>query len=256
MHRVVSLICRFAGLVLACSVTGAAGIACAATVPVAVAANFTASLQRLATDFQRRSGHTLLISSGSSGKLTAQIQNGAPYAVLLSADEVRPRQLIAAGLAVPGTQFTYAIGRLVLWSPRATEVDARGVVLHGPFTRLAIANPKTAPYGAAAMQVLQHLGLWMQVEKRLVYGESIAQTLQFVRSGNVPLGFVALAQVAHAQPAGSRWLVPQTLYDPLRQDAVLLKRGATQNAAREFLAYLRSPAARALIAADGYGLPP
>lgn len=256
MRRSDSLICRVAAVVLACSGIGATGIAWAATVPVAVAANFTATLQRLATDFQHRSGHTLLISSGSSGKLTAQIQNGAPYAILLSADEVRPRQLAAAGLAVPGTQFTYAIGRLVLWSPQANTVDVQGAVLRTSFSRLAIANPKTAPYGTAAMQVLQRLGLWTQVQPRLVYGESIAQTLQFVSSGNVPLGFVALAQVVHAQPPGSRWRVPQTLYDPLRQDAVLLKRGATQKAAREFLAYLRSPAARALIAADGYGLPP
>lgn len=225
------------------------------TVQVAVASNFTATLQKLAADFEQQSGHRLLISAGSTGKLAAQIRNGAPFDVYLSADDTQPRQLAVEGLAIAGTQFTYAIGRLVLWSPQSDLIDARGGILRSDrFAKLAIANPKTAPYGAAARQVMQHLGVWSRLEARLVYGENIAQTFQFVSSGNATLGFVALAQLNDRKAQGSRWPVPEALHAPLRQDAVLLKRAADNAGARDFLDYLRTPAARARIAADGYGV--
>ncbi len=227
------------------------------TVHVAVAANFTTTLQKLAPDFERRSGHSLLLSSGSTGKLAAQIRNGAPFDVFLSADDAQPRQLAAVGLAVVETQFTYAFGRLVLWSSQSGLVDAKGEILRtGDFAKLAIANPKTAPYGAAAEQALRKLGVWPRLEARLVYGENIAQTFQFVSTGNATLGFVALAQLSSlkATAQGSRWRVPETLHAPLRQDAVLLQHGADNAGARVFLEYLHSPAARAMIAADGYGI--
>lgn len=239
------------------SLSAGRAVAAGDTVHVAVAANFTTTLQKLATDFERRSGHRLVLSSGSTGKLATQIRNGAPFDVFLSADDVQPRQLAAFSLALADTQFTYAVGRLVLWSSQSDMVDARGDVLHtGNFAKLAIANPKTAPYGAAAEQVLRKLGVWQHVEARLVYGENIAQTFQFVSSGNATLGFVALAQLSglNATAQGSRWRVPESLHTPLRQDAVLLRHGAGNAGARAFLDYLHSPTARAMIAADGYGI--
>lgn len=231
--------------------------ATAAELTAAVAANFTTAIKRLAPDFERASGHRLRPSFGSTGKLYAQIKNGAPFDVFLAADATRPRLLETQGDAVAGTRFTYAVGRLVLWSPKAGVVDARGDVLQtGNFARLAIANAKTAPYGAAAEQALRRLGVWHRLEPRLVRGENITQTFQFVSTGNAPLGLVALAQV-RALPAtqqGSQWLVPAALHDPLRQDAVLLKHGADNVAARAFLAYLRSPKAQSIIQALGYSI--
>lgn len=228
------------------------------TVSVAVAANFTMTVRKLAPEFERRSGHALLLSFGSTGKLATQIHNGAPFDVFLSADDVQPRQLVTAGLAVADTQFTYAFGRLVLWSPQPGLVDDKGEILRtGHFAKLAIANPKIAPYGAAARQVLRKLGVWPRLEARLVYGENIAQTFQFVSTGNAALGFVALAQLSGLDAAtqGSRWRVPAALHAPLRQDAVLLRHGAANTGARAFLGFLQSPAARAVIAADGYEVP-
>lgn len=239
--------------------TSLAASAGAAEVTAAVAANFTVATERLAPAFERATGHKLIASFGSTGKLYAQIRNGAPFDVFLAADERRPKLLESAGYAVPGSRFTYAIGRLVLWSPDPTVVDSGAVVLRdGNFAHLAIANPKTAPYGAAAEQVIRHLGLWARLAPRLVRGENIAQTFQFVSTGNARLGFVALAQV-RALPAtrrGSQWLVPATFYDPLRQDAVLLRRSAGSTAARAFLDYLRSPEAQAIIHQLGYATPP
>lgn len=236
-----------------------AGTAAADETTVAIAANFTTAIQRLASEFNRATGHQLLASFGSTGKLYAQIKNGAPFDVFLAADERRPKLLESEGYAVPGTRFTYAIGRLVLWSPEAGVVDPHGNVLRtGNFARLAIANAKTAPYGAAAEQILRRSGLWKELAPRLVRGENITQTFQFVSTGNVPLGFVALAQV-RALPAarrGSQWLVPAGLYDPLRQDAVLLKHGADNAAARAFLEYLRSPTVKSVIRELGYSTPP
>ncbi|MDC8784551.1 molybdate ABC transporter substrate-binding protein [Roseateles koreensis] len=223
---------------------------------VAVAANFAVPLARIAEGFSTATGHTLKISSGSTGKFYSQIAAGAPFQVLIAADDETPAKLIAEGHAVAGSQFTYAIGRLVLWSPQPGLVDAQGLVLaSGKFTHLAVANPKLAPYGRAGVEVLKARGLEAAVAPKLVTAESIAQAYQFVASGNAELGFVALSQVAPpGKPvAGSYWLVPQALYGEIRQDAVLLKPGEKQAAAAALLAYLKSAPAKAMIQAYGYG---
>jgi molybdate transport system substrate-binding protein len=232
----------------------------AAEVLVAVAANFAAPMQRIAEDFRAATGHVARLSAGPTGRFHAQITaGGAPFEVLLSADDETPRRLIAEGHAVAGTAYTYAVGQLVLWSAQPGLVDDQGAVLAQParFSRLAIANPKVAPYGAAAMQVLRARGLEAALAPRLVTGESIAQAYQFVASGNAELGFVALSQVAVPGRAatGSTWKVPAALHDPIRQDAVLLKAGATNPAARALLDFLKGPQARALIASYGYVTP-
>jgi molybdate transport system substrate-binding protein len=227
-------------------------------VTVAVAANFSVPMQRIAVEFERDTGHTARLSAGATGKLYAQIRNGAPFEVFLSADEATPTRLLADGAAVPGSRFTYAIGRLVLWSARPGFVDAQGAMLaQGRFEHLAIANPKTAPYGAAAVEVLERLGLLDALRPKFVQGENIAQAQQFVASGNAQLGFVAQSQVWRdgALGEGSAWFVPPDLHAPLRQDAVLLTPGRDRPAARALLAYLREDKARAIIRAFGYGLP-
>jgi molybdate transport system substrate-binding protein len=225
-----------------------------AEVRVAVAANFAPPLQPLGELFKRQSGHTLVVSTGSTGKFYAQIRHGAPFEVLLSADEATPRRLEEEKAAVAGTRFTYALGRLALWSAGST-VDARGEVLRtGSFRNLAIANPKLAPYGAAAQDAMVKLGVWDRVRGRLVQGENVAQTFQFVASGNAELGFVALSQLIGVS-TGSRWLVPADLHGEIRQDAVLLLPGEDKPAAKAFLAFLRSREASERIRAFGYELP-
>lgn len=228
------------------------------TVQVAVAANFQLPMQQIAQDFQRHSGHTAQLSFAASGKLYAQIHHGAPYAVLLAADDTTTGKLAKAGLALADTEFTYAIGKLVLWSPDAGRVDAQGQVLaQGQFRRLAIANPAAAPYGQAALAVLDHRHLRDRLTPRLVYGESIGQAYQFVHSGNAELGFVALSQVwANGRlRTGSAWLVPTDHYPPLHQNAILLINGAASPAARALLDYLRSAAAQSVIRQYGYAVP-
>jgi molybdate transport system substrate-binding protein len=221
-------------------------------VKVAVAANFTAAMKEIAAGFEHATGHEALLSFGSTGKLYAQIVNGAPFALFLAADQERTRLLEDAGRA--SGRFTYAVGKLVLWSASPGVVDPQGEVLsRGGFARLAIANPKTAPYGAASLEVLEKLGLGARLRARLVRGDSIAQTHQFVATGNAEIGFVALAQVV-LSPGGSRWTIPQELYSPLRQDAVLLAPGRDQPAAQAFLDYLKGPEARGVIERFGYGL--
>jgi molybdate transport system substrate-binding protein len=230
----------------------------AGEVHVAVAANFAPVLERLAAEFERATGHRVLASPGSTGKLFAQIENGAPFEVFLSADAERPQKLEASGAAVAGSRFTYALGRLVLWSPRPGLVDGRGRVLAGGrFQHLAIANPETAPYGAAARQVLARLGLAERLAPRLVQGEDVGQTYQFVATGNAELGFVALSQVLTpgGTPHGSLWVVPGQFYDRLEQQAVLLTRGKDEPAARAFLEFLKGATARRTIKQAGYGLP-
>ncbi len=231
--------------------------AMAGDVQVAVAANFAAPAQRIADAFAKDTGDHATIVTGATGKLRAQIENGAPFEVLLAADDAAPATLETEKLAVPGTRFTYAIGKLVLWSAKPNFVDPAGAVLRqGHFEHLAIANPKLAPYGAAAMQVLEALGLATSLAPKLVQGENIGQAAQFVASGSAELGFVALSQAAPPDlaPAGSYWLVPAALYAPLRQDAVLLQRAAASPAARAFLAYLKGAKAREVLRAYGYGL--
>lgn len=224
-------------------------------VQVAAAANLGPAIERIAAAFARTTGHKAVVALGSTGKLYAQIRNGAPFEVLLAADEETPRRLETEGLARPDTRFTYAVGKLVLWSPREGVVDPRGEVLRqAPQGKLAMANPRVSPYGAAAMESLQQLGLLSVWEPQFVLGESVAQAYQFVASGNAALGFVALSQVAEDGriARGSGWLVPAHLYAPLRQDAVLLNAGASNPAATAFLLYLRGNAARAVLRRAGY----
>ena len=226
----------------------------AGEVQVAAAANLASAMQKIAAAFQRQTGHTAIVSLGSTGKLYAQIRNGAPFEVLLAADDETPRRLEAEGLARAGTRFTYAFGQLVLWSAQSGAVDARGEVLRHPAGKLAIADPRVAPYGAAAVEALKNLGLYAGWQPLLVQGESIAQAYQFAASGNARLAFVALSQVAEAGliVRGSGWVVPANLYPPLQQDAVLLQAGADNPVAALFLTYLRSNAARAVLRGAGY----
>lgn len=227
----------------------------AGEVPVAVAANFTAPMQKIAAAFEQDTGHKAVLSFGATGKFYAQIQNGAPFQILLSADDTTPERLEREGKAVQGSRFTYAIGQLVLWSPRAGYVDPQGQVLRtGDFTHLSVANPKLAPYGLAAQQVLEKLGLAERLRPRLVTGENIGQTYQFVASGNAQLGFVALSQVMEDGriAKGSAWQVPGDLHEPIRQDAVVLEAGKDNPAATALMQYLKGDKARAVIRAYGY----
>lgn len=229
----------------------------AAEVRVAVAANFTAALQKLAPAFEQATGHRLVPSFGATGAFYAQIRNGAPFHVLLAADAETPARLEREGLGVAGSRFTYATGRLVLWSPQPARVDAQGAVLRsGDFERIALANPKLAPYGAAAIEVMTKLGVLEALRPKFVQGENIAQTHQFVATGNARLGFVALSQVfADGRIAqGSAWIVPADLHVPIRQDAILLARGRDEPAAAALLAFLRSEPARHALRALGYGV--
>lgn len=226
-------------------------------VQVAVAANFTAPSKLIAADFEKETGHQAVLSFGATGKFYAQIKNGAPFEVLLSADDTTPAKLEEEGAAVPGSRFTYATGKLVLWSAKPGFVDDQGKVLEkGDFKRLAIANPKTAPYGAAAVETLTALKLLDALQPRFVQGENIAQTHQFVLSGNAELGFVALSQVMDGGKigAGSAWLVPPGLHEPIHQDAVLLNAGKGKPAAEAWLDYLKGDKARAVIKSFGYDL--
>ncbi len=220
-------------------------------VRIAVAANFTDAAKEIGTLFEHKSGHRPLFSFGSTGQLYAQIAQGAPFDVFLAADQARPEQAIAEGLAVPGSRFTYARGRLVLYSREAGRVEGQRSLLVGGFDKLAIANPETAPYGAAAIEAMKALGSYDKLAPKLVRGNNIAQTFQFVATGNAELGFVALSQLA-VDRGGSRWLVPAGLHTPIAQDAVLLERGRDNETARAFLAYLKSEAARAVVARHGY----
>lgn len=236
----------------------ACGSAAAAEAQLAVAANFAAPAKQLAERFERESGHRLSISTGSTGKFYAQVKNGAPFDLFLAADSETPRRMEQENLAVAGSRFTYSLGKLALWSPAAGMVDPQGEILRrATWRRLAIANPRLAPYGAAAQQAMERLGVWPALQDKLVLGENIAQAFQFVSSGNVELGFVAYSQIREPGKAvaGSFWLVPQSLYEPIRQDAVLLARGNDNAAARAFLAYLRSAPALDVIRAFGYDLP-
>ena len=232
------------------------GAAHAAEVTVAVATNFAGPLARIAEGFTAATGHTLKTSAGATGKFYSQIVAGAPFEVLIAADDETPKKLVAEGHAAAGSNFTYAIGVLVLWSAQPGFVDDQGAVLGaGKFRKLAIANPKLAPYGQAGLEVIKAKGLAAAITPKLVTAESIAQAYQFVTTGNAELGFVALSQVAvPGKPVtGSYWRVPANLYGEIRQDAVLLKPGEKSAAAAALLAYLKSPAGKAVVRAYGYG---
>jgi molybdate transport system substrate-binding protein len=233
----------------------------AGEVTVAVAANFAAPMRKIAAAFKADTGHEAKLSFGATGAFAAQIRNGAPFDVLLAADEQTPERLEQDGhrLAVAGTRFTYAVGTLVLWSAREGYVDTKGDVLAaGDFERIALANPKLAPYGAAAVETMRHLGVYGKLQPRMVQGENIAQTFQFVATGNAPLGFVALSQVMQdgRMAKGSAWVVPADMHSPIRQDAVLLAPGKGNAAAGELLKYLKGTKARGIIRSYGYELPP
>lgn len=222
---------------------------------VAVAANFAQTLKEISTVFEKDTGHKLAITQGPTGKLYAQISQGAPFEVFLSADDETPERLITEGKAISGTRFTYAIGRLALWSPRPDLVDEGGQVLKtDKFRFLAIANARVAPYGRAAVQVMQKLGVLASIEPRVVQGESITQTFQFVSTGNAQLGFVALSQISENGKikSGSAWIVPENLHEQLRQDAVLLNPGKDSPAASALLNFLKSDKAKKIIASHGY----
>lgn len=223
----------------------------AAETNVAVAANFTAAAKEIAAAYQAKTGNQALLSFGSSGALVTQIKQGAPFQVFLSADDTRPEALVASKLGVPGSVFTYAVGRLVLWSRQPGLVQGEATLRGAAFDKLSICNPVAAPYGAAAAEVMKSLKLYSALQPKFVVGANITQAYEFVSSGNAALGFVALSQVI-GDKAGSRWLVPQALYTPIRQDAVLLATGADNPAATGFLQFLKSPAATAIIARYGY----
>ena len=227
-------------------------------VRVAVAANFAQPLKALAAGFEKETGHKWRMTPGATGKLYAQIKNGAPFDVFLSADEETPIRLEQEGAAVPGSRFTYATGKLALWSAQARLVDAQGEVLRqGRFKHLALAAPQLAPYGAAAVQTLTQLGLLQALSPRFVQGESIGQTYSFVATGNAELGFVALSQVYEngAFASGSGWVVPGAMHQPLRQAAVLLNPGRANPAAKALMDYLKTEKTRAVIRSFGYDTP-
>lgn len=225
---------------------------------VAVASNFRHTLQVLAQRYQSQGGAAVKVSSASTGKLYAQIRQGAPYDMFLAADGRRPARLEADGLAMAGERFTYALGRLVLWSPDpALLADGVAALRENRIRRLAMANPETAPYGEATRQVLARLELWARYRQRAVRGENVGQAFQFAASGAADAAFVALSQLRTGpyRDRGSLWQVPPALYDPIEQQAALLTRAADKPAARQFLTFLRSPAAREILRAHGYGLP-
>ena len=231
------------------------GSAQADEVQVAVAANFTAPIQAIAADFEKDTGHKLVASFGATGQFYTQIKNGAPFEVFLSADDSTPKKLEAEGDSVKGSRFTYAVGTLALWSAKEGYVDAKGDVLKkNEYQHLSIANPKAAPYGLAATQVLAREGLTDKVKDKIVEGQNITQAYQFVSTGNAELGFVALSQIFKDGKitSGSAWIVPASLHDPIKQDAVILNKGKDNPAARALVDYLKGPKAAAVIKSYGY----
>ena len=234
-----------------------AGLTHAAEVHIAVAANFTAPINEIAAAFEKASGHKVIAAFGPTGGLYTQIKHGAPFEVFLAADDSTPARLETEGEILAGSRFTYAIGKLVLWSASAGYVDAQGEVLRrNEFNHLSIGNPKTAPYGLAATQVLARLGLSEAVKPKLVEGTNITQAYQFVATGNAELGFVALSQVFKDGQisGGSAWIVPEDMYEPIRQDAVILNKGKDNPAAAALVDYLKGPKAAAVIKTYGYDL--
>ncbi len=225
----------------------------AARIHVAVAANFTEPAREIAELFKQKTGDEAVLSFGASGAFFTQIAHDAPFEVFLSADEERPKAAVDQGFAVPGSRFTYAIGRLALWSRVVDVTNGEKALKAGNFAKLAIANPVAAPYGTAAVETMKALGVYKSLQSKIVQGDSIAQAFQFVDTRNAEVGFVALSQLFDIT-GGARWEVPQSLYSPIHQDAVLLKRGAKDEAAIAFLKFLEGPEARAVIEKFGYAL--
>lgn len=239
------------------SLLGFSGLLYSEEVKVAVAANFTAPMEQIAAAFEQETGHKAVLAFGATGALYAQISHGAPFAVLLSADDKTTRRLANEGKALADSEFTYAIGKLVLWSPDPDLIDNEGKVLgSGQFKHVAIANPDTAPYGQAAVEFLKEAGLYESIKPKLVTGDNISQAFQFVRTGNADIGFVALSQVFNNGRIvqGSAWTVPGDRYAPIRQNAILLNGGTSNAAAKAILQFLQSDKAKALIKSFGYAL--
>lgn len=241
-----------AGAILIAAGFGASS-ADADQINVAVAANFTAPVKEIAAAFKQKSGNDALLSFGSSGQFYTQITQGAPFQVFLSADQDRPKQLAADGLAVADSRFTYAIGKLVLWSKQASFVKGEQTLQNASFAKLSLCDPVAAPYGEAAVETLKSLKLYDALKPKFVQGANITQAFQFVATGNAEVGFVALSQLT-GNVGGSRWVVPQERYQPIRQDAILLKKGAGSEAAKAFMVFLKGPEARAIIEKYGYAL--
>lgn len=225
----------------------------AANIKVAVAANFTAAAKEIAADFKTKTGNDVELSFGSTGNLYNQIAQGAPFDVFLAADTKRPAKAVAKGFAVKGSAFTYAVGKIALYSTNAKLVTGKETLTKATFDKIAIANPKTAPYGAAAVETMKALGVYDGLKARIVQGNNIAQTFQFVATGNAALGFVALSEIAGSEK-GSRWVVPASYYTPIRQDAVLLAGGKGNKAAAAFVAFLKGPDAAKVIEKYGYAV--
>lgn len=244
----IACVLRLAVVIAIAALVG--GNAVAAETNVAVAANFTDAAKEIAAAFKQETGHEAVLSFGATGQLYAQITQDAPFQVMLSADDERPKKLVEDGLGVADSRFTYAIGKLVLWSKTKDFVKGEETLRAGAFTKLSIANPTAAPYGAAAVETLKALKIYETLQPKIVQGNN-PQAFQFIDTGNAELGFIALSQLA-GNPGGSRWLVPQPLYTPIRQDAVLLKKGAANEAATAFIAFLKGPEARAIIEKYGY----
>jgi molybdate transport system substrate-binding protein len=249
--KLTGLIVASLGLAAACLLPFSAAFA--ASTNVAVAANFTEAAKEIAAAFKAKTGDEAVLSFGSSGQFYTQIKQDAPFEVFLSADDGRPKKLIDDGLGVADSRFTYAVGKLVLWSKNADLVKGEETLKGGLFAKLSIANPAAAPYGVAAIDTLKALKLYDALQGKIVEGENISQAFQFVDTGNAELGFVALSQLAGVS-VGSRWLVPQNLYGPILQDAVLLKKGQANEAATGFMAFLKEPEARAIIEKYGYSV--
>lgn len=245
---------RFIFLLIAFFISSAAS---ADDVQVAVAANFTAPMQKILLQFEKDTGHKAIVTFGATGKFYAQIKNGAPFEVFLAADDKTPARLEKETFTVAGSRFTYAIGKLVLWSAKSAFVDGQGDVLKkGDFQYLSIANPKLAPYGAAAVETLKALGLLDALQPKFVQAENISQAFQFVSSGNAPLGFVAMSQVYEngKLKSGSAWIIPSKLYNPIRQDGVILDKGRGKPAAQALVKYLQRDKIKMLIQSYGYDL--
>lgn len=244
-------------IILALAITGAltsSHRASADPLRLAVAANFTQTAQQLADEFMQRTGLSVTISSGSSGQLATQAREGAPFDIFLSADTQRPEELVSSGLAIASSRFTYAIGQLVLWRPTNGTPPDEQMLRSGQFAHLALCNPATAPYGAAAIETLKAWNLYDQLRARLVVAQSVSQALELIQSGNAELGFVALAQVSRLKE-GKYTIIPESLYTPLRQDVVLLSRAGENIDARQFMTFLHGPQAREMIKRAGYLIP-
>jgi len=246
--KLTALAAAFIGLL-----TSLAAPANADVTHVAVAANFTEPAREIANLFKQKTGHEAILIFGASGAFFTQITHGAPFEVFLSADQERPQLAVEQGFAVADSRFTYAIGKLALWSRVIDVTDGKAALSAGKFSKLAIANPQTAPYGAAAVETMKALGVFEALQNKLVRGNNISQAFQFIDTRNAELGFVAVAQL-HGVSGGTHWLVPENLHSPIKQDAVLLKSAVNNEPSKAFLAFLKSPEARAIIESFGYSV--